>query len=347
MSVRVRYGDYVGEHKLNVAKGSGPPLLGRDWLKNIRLDWMNIKRFSAEGHSSDVKELINRYSEVFQGGLGTMKHVRAHLTLKEGASPKFHGPHPVPFAIREVLSQELARLEEEGILRKVEHSDWASPIVPVPKRDRSIRICGDYKVSINPMLKIDQHPLPNPTELLASLAGGKHFTKLDLTAAYQQLLLDEESSKLVTISTHKGLYEYTRLPFGAASAPAVFQQAMDTILQGVPRVFCYLDDILITGCTEIDHLRTLLVSYRYDIQYCKGEANENADALSCLPSPDSPLADGQDDASVFNVMQLNPLPIQADAVARATHVESYAMYEEDGQIKCPTLCAHFGGRGMN
>lgn len=272
MSVRVRYGDYMGDHKLHVVKGSGPPLLGRDWLKSIRLDWVNIKRLSVERHSSAVKELISRYSEVFQSGLGTMKHVRAHLSLKEGASPKFHRPRPVPFAIREVVSQELVRLEEQGILCKVEHSDWASPIVPVLKHDGSIRICGDYKVSINPMLKIDQPPLPNPTELLASLAGGKHFTKLDLTAAYQQLLLDEESSKLVTISTHKGLYEYIRLPFGVASAPAVFQRAMDTILQGVPKVVCYLDDILITGCTETDHLRNLEEVLRrlrdYGIRVC-------------------------------------------------------------------------------
>ena len=99
MSVRVGYKDYVGEHKLYVVKGSGPPLLGRDWLKNIRLDWVNIKRLSAESHSSAVKELISHYSEVFQSGLGTMKHVRAHLTLKEGASPNFtvHGQFHLRF----------------------------------------------------------------------------------------------------------------------------------------------------------------------------------------------------------------------------------------------------------
>ena len=94
--------------------------------------------------------------------------------------------------IRDAVSRELERLEEEGILRKVDHSDWASPIVPVLKRDGSVRICGDYKVSINPMLKIDQYPLPNPAELLASLSGGKRFTKRDMISAYQQMILDDE-----------------------------------------------------------------------------------------------------------------------------------------------------------
>ena len=92
---------------------------------------------------------------------------------------------------------------------------------------------------------------------MANLANGKLFTKLDLTSAYQQMLLDEESAKLVTINTHQGLYECNRLPFGIASALAVFQRAMDTILQGIPHVACYLDDILVTGESEDQHLQHL------------------------------------------------------------------------------------------
>ena len=138
-----------------------------------------------------------------------MKHVRAHLSLRDGANTRFCHPRPVPFAIKETVGRELDRLEATGILRKVDHSDWAVPIVPVPKKDGTIRVCGDFKVTINPMLQVDQYPLPNLNELMASLAGGKHFTKLDLTAAYQQMVLDDESTKLVTLNTHKGLYECT------------------------------------------------------------------------------------------------------------------------------------------
>ena len=155
------------------------------------------------------------------------------------------------------MGKELDCLEAAGIIRKIDHSDWAAPIVPVPKKDGTIRVCGDYKVTINPALQVDQYPLPNPNDLMASLNGGKHFTTLDLTSAYQQMALDEESAKLVSINTHQGLYECTRLPFGVASAPAIFQRAMDAILQGIPHVVCYLDDILITGESEAQHLKNL------------------------------------------------------------------------------------------
>ena len=124
----------------------------------------------------------------------------------------------------------------------------------VPKKGGMIRICGDYKVTINPHLDIDVHPLPRTEELFAALSGGQKF---DLSHAYQQLPLDEHSKKLVTINTHKGLYRYNRLPFGVASAPAIFQRTMDSILQGLDNVVCFIDDILITGCDDSTHLWTL------------------------------------------------------------------------------------------
>ena len=129
--------------------------------------------------------------------------------------------------------------------------------MPVPKKDGTVRICGDYKVTLNSALLIDQYALPKPSDLMACLTGGQKFSKLDLTSAYQQILLDDDSAKLVTINTHQGLYEYSRLPFGVASAPAIFQRAMDGILQGIPHCICYLDDILVTGRTDDDHIRNL------------------------------------------------------------------------------------------
>ena len=82
------------------------------------------------------------------------------------------------------------------MLQKVDHSVWADPIVPVPKRDGSLRICGDYNVTINPFLQVDQYPLPKPSDIMACLTGGKRFSKMDLTSAYQQMKLDDESAKL-------------------------------------------------------------------------------------------------------------------------------------------------------
>ena len=144
-----------------------------------------------------------------------------------------------------------------GILEKVDTADWAAPIVPVTKPSGEIRLCGDYEVSINPHLEINQYPLPHPEILFAALNGGAQFTKLDLSEAYLQILLDEQSKKYLVINTHKGLHCFTRLPYGVASAPSVFQQIMDQILPKFPGVVCYLDDILVTGKDERKHLKNL------------------------------------------------------------------------------------------
>ena len=86
---------------------------------------------------------------------------------------------------------------------------------------------------------VDQYPLPRVEDLMSQLSGGQKFSKIDLSQAYQQVQLDEASRKFVTINTHKGLYQYTRVPFGIASAPALFQKIMDAILQGIPSTICY------------------------------------------------------------------------------------------------------------
>ena len=112
-----------------------------------------------------------------------------------------------------------------GALEAVDPSQWA--VVLVPKQDGSIRICGDYKLTVNQGLDVDKYPLPTPNELFACLAGGKKFTKLDMSCAYNQIMLDNNLKNFDAINTHKGLFRFTRLPFGVSSAPAIFQKTMD------------------------------------------------------------------------------------------------------------------------
>ena len=94
-------------------------------------------------------------------------------------------------------------------------------------------------------------------QLVSTLNDGEKFTKLDLSQAYLQLPWDEKSHKLTTISTHKWLYQYTWLPYGITSAPAIFQMIIDKILQGLNRASCYLDDILVTGKDDTEHITNL------------------------------------------------------------------------------------------
>ena len=120
-----------------------------------------------------------------------------------------------------------------------------------------MRICGDYKLTVNQAATTDSYPLPRIEDLFASLSGGQLFTKLDLAHAYQQVPLTDDSKVYTTINTHKGLYQYTRLPFGVASAPSIFQRTMENILQGLPHVCVYIDDILVTGANDEEHLQNL------------------------------------------------------------------------------------------
>ena len=143
--------------------------------------------------------------------------------MEESEHPHFFKPRSVPLALKTKVEAELERLVEEGIVEPVNFSEWAAPIVPVMKGDGSIRICGDYKLRVNRGAKADVYPIPSIDKIFASVAGGKEFTKLDLSHAYQQLLLDQESKKYTTINTHKGIFQYNRLPFGVSAAPAIFQ----------------------------------------------------------------------------------------------------------------------------
>ena len=147
------------------------------------------------------------------------------------------------------------RLEQSGVIEKNTHSIWAAPIVTVSKIDGSVRICSNYKVTVNPVLKGHQYPLPRAEDIFATLTG-KTFTTLDLSHACNQILMEQDSQKYVVVNTLRGLYRHKRLPIGITSAPSQFQRIMDQILQGMKHVTCYIDDVSITGETE-EHLANL------------------------------------------------------------------------------------------
>ena len=127
----------------------------------------------------------------------------------------------------------------------MQYTEWAAPIVPIVKKDGTIRLCGDHKVTVNKVAEIDRYPIPRIEDLYAKLGSGITFSSLDMRHAYEQIPLDPDSRKYVTINTHRGLFTYRRLPYGISSAHAIFQHVMDALLQGIPNVLVYLDDVLI------------------------------------------------------------------------------------------------------
>ena len=249
VTVDVEYGSQRKELSLLIVAGEQrPPLLGRDWLHSIKLDWAKL-HYVQEGLLQDT---VSKFPAVFQKNVGTIKGYKADIRLKEGAKPIFKKSRPVAYALQPVLEAELNRMQKEGILEPIKNSEWATPLVVVPKANGKIRVCGDFKVTINQCVETKQYPLPTVEDIFAHLAGGRVFSKLDMSQAYLQLPVHEDSKPLLVINTPKGLFQYTRLPYGVSVAPAIFQAVMDCVLQGLP-VACYLDDILIAAPTESEH----------------------------------------------------------------------------------------------
>lgn len=263
--LRIEHNDQCQRLPLYVLPQSGPALFGRNWLQQVRIDWSQVRglqqlqceRSLSAQRLPELQSLLDRHKDLFKNELGTIRGEKATLVFKDGKTPKFFKARSVPFSLKSTVEQELSRQEQMGILTSVTSSEYATPVVPVLKRDGSIRVCGDYKLTLNPILDVEHYPLPKPDELFAALAGGQQFSKIDLNRAYQQVKKDEESKRYLTLNTHKGLYAVNRLPFGIASAPAIFQKIMDNVLKGLDFVFCYIDDILITGRSKEEHLRNL------------------------------------------------------------------------------------------
>ena len=173
--------------------------------------------------------------------------------MKDSVQPVFKKKRNVPFDALEQINKFLDRLEQAGILSKTDFSEWAVPTVHVKKRSNQIRICADFSTGLNDALQDHHYPLPSPEEIFNKLNGGKLYSKIDLSDAHLQIEVDEKSSKLLCINTHRGLYKYTRLAFGVKVAPAIFQQVMDTIQGDLNYATAFLDDVLVTSKITTGH----------------------------------------------------------------------------------------------
>jgi hypothetical protein len=144
-----------------------------------------------------LEKLLKQYESVFGYELGCLKGFKVRIPVDESVKPKFFRARRVPYALREGVEAELDRLERQAIVKKVEYSRWAAPVVPVPKDGGgAVRLCGDYKLTVNAAAPVDSYPLPRTEDMFAILEGGEKFTKLDLSHAYQQLELHEETGIL-------------------------------------------------------------------------------------------------------------------------------------------------------
>ena len=236
----------------------GPAIVGLPTSKLLRLVTINVDGVNQDVPETitSVQDLKRRYPKQFDT-IGNFEGP-AKLLLKDGAEPFTDAPRKCSIHLKDKLRAELDKMEEQGIIRKVEeHTDWCSSLAFTTKKNGSLRICLDPQ-RLNANLKRCPHKIPTVEELNPQFSGAKFFSKLDAKAGYWSVHLDEESQLLTTFRTVFGRYCWRRLPFGLSTSQDIFQARMDIILEGLPGVVSIADDVCIIGTTEAIHDANLM-----------------------------------------------------------------------------------------
>lgn len=150
----------------------------------------------------------------------------------------------MPVAYRQGVGKQLNEWVREGFLTKIDTCEYGTPLVVVPKKNGELRICGDYKASINKYLKSFNYPIPTTEEIFDRLKGNKYFFQLDLRSAYHQIPLDDKSARMCAWSTHKGIFMVNVMPFGIKPASGIFQCILEQYIRDINGVASFIDNIV-------------------------------------------------------------------------------------------------------
>ena len=213
-------------------------------------------------------QLCGEFPTLFESTLGCLKDFSLDIRFKPEAKPIFKKPRPVPFSILQDLNEAYEAGIKRGVWELTDFNLYGTPVVPIRKSPlpgqakASIRVCGDYSVTVNSQLEDHRQPIPLPEDLMRKLGRGYCFSKIDLANAYNQICLSPDSQKKLALSTHKRVLLQKRLPFGIKSAPGYFQEIMEQLTQNLRGVAVYFDDILVSGDNAKDHLMNLRALFK-------------------------------------------------------------------------------------
>lgn len=211
----------------------------------------HVNAVNKDSHRDMIEE---KYPKLFHG-LGHMKDEYTYkITLEEDAKPfSLSVPRRVPLPLYEETKKELDRMLDSGVVSKVDTpTEWCAPMVVTPKANGKVRVCVDL-TALNRYVKRENHPLPSVDTTLAKLSGATVFSKLDANSGFWQTPLAEESRHLTTFITPWGRFRFNVLPYGISSGSEKFQKNMNLILEGMDRVECSIDDVLVHGRNQREH----------------------------------------------------------------------------------------------
>ena len=197
-------------HKFNlevfvIPTETAQPVLGLDscvslgLLKRVHVFERPIGREESDPIKPlEEHEVCKVYTDLFKVS-GKLHNVEYKIQLKDGATPyAVHAPQRVKLPLMEKVKEVIGKMVEQDVIVKVtEPTDWVSPMVPVPKKDGTVRVCVDL-TELNKAVRKEQFLISVAEELFAKLQNAKYFTKLDAEAEFWQISLDEESSFLTT-----------------------------------------------------------------------------------------------------------------------------------------------------
>ena len=226
-----------------VVSNASVNLFGRDLFRAFNFYIVhNPAVLSAYKLTSDI---LHDFSDYFSDDFKANVNEFVKLEVPADTCPVYCKARKVPIRIKDALKKELDRLMASGIISKVHSSDWAIPIVTVYKKSGDIRLCADFSTTLSKFMKPVNCVLPTIDQVIASVGQTTVFSKIDLAQAFLQLPIHPDSRKYLVINTPEGLFQFNYLPFGLTASPGKFQSYMCKILDNIPGVIIYQDDLLL------------------------------------------------------------------------------------------------------
>ena len=213
-----------------------------------------------------VRRLVYEYQDIFSTSApGETDLVELSLKLKEGTEPIRQKGRPMNPAMEANLQSQVEDWLAQGVIEPSD-SPWCSPLVPVKKKDGSVRWAVDFR-RVNACLEQDSYPLPRIQQLLEKAGGHQVYSALDATQAYFNIRIDPASRKVTAFATPNGLYQFRRMPFGLSVSPAVYSRFIAVALNklGTKEINSYLDDVLVFNNTlnqHADRLKDVFQAHR-------------------------------------------------------------------------------------
>ena len=223
----------------------------------VTLDSCHMGEQLTPEQKTELCTLLKEVSGVMSNIPGVTR-MAEHCIETGNARPVKLPPYRIPQAYRETIQLEVKEMLEAGIIEP-STSDWCAPIVPVKKKDGTLRLCVDYR-RLNAVSESDAYPMPRVDDLIDRLGGVSYITTMDLTRGYWQVPVSPDDKHKTAFAAPSGLFQFTRMPFGLKGAPATFQRLVDRVLQGLEEFSgAYIDDIIVFSKLWTDHVRHLQV----------------------------------------------------------------------------------------